>query len=130
MPTRLTSWLVRTSGFTGSRTASLRANWARGIGVAFQQIQKYERGANRVGAARIAQIAGVLGVPVTSLLESTSSADDARIEDSARVLLTDRQSLRLLEAFDKISNDAARAAIAGLVDVIAPPRKGRLRVRF
>src|SRR3712207_7041858 len=42
------------------------------IGVTFQQIQKYELGANRVGASRLASVAAALGVPVTRSEEHTS----------------------------------------------------------
>ena len=41
---------------------------AEQLGVTFQQVQKYERGMNRVGAGRLTKVANVLGVPVTKLL--------------------------------------------------------------
>ena len=40
------------------------------IGVAFQQVQKYEKGANRIGASRLSRIAAVLGVPIGELFEA------------------------------------------------------------
>jgi len=42
---------------------------AEAIGLTFQQIQKYEKGRNRVGAGRLFAIAGVLGVPVSAFFE-------------------------------------------------------------
>ena len=42
---------------------------AERIGVTFQQVQKYEKGANRVGASRLSQIASVLGISVGELFE-------------------------------------------------------------
>jgi predicted transcriptional regulator len=45
----------------------------RRIGVTFQQVQKYEKGANRVGASRLTQIADVLGVPIPSKREGARS---------------------------------------------------------
>jgi transcriptional regulator with XRE-family HTH domain len=41
---------------------------AEELGLTFQQVQKYEKGVNRVGAGRLTKIAGVLKVPVTKLL--------------------------------------------------------------
>ena len=62
----------------GARISMLRVNrgmsqamLAERIGVTFQQVQKYERGANRVGASRLSQIASVLGVSVGELFESS-----------------------------------------------------------
>ena len=61
----------------GTRLRTLRvsrgisqAALAEKIGVSFQQVQKYERGANRVGANRVVQIAAVLDVSVTEFFES------------------------------------------------------------
>ena len=62
----------------GTRISMLRVNrgmsqamLAERIGVTFQQMQKYERGANRVGASRLSQVASVLGVSVGELFESS-----------------------------------------------------------
>ena len=49
----------------------------RRIGVTFQQVQKYEKGANRVGASRLTQIADVLGVPIPTLFDGAPSAGQA-----------------------------------------------------
>jgi len=43
-------------------------NWARPLGLTFQQVQKYEKGTNRIGASRLQQISIILGVPVSLLL--------------------------------------------------------------
>jgi transcriptional regulator with XRE-family HTH domain len=45
------------------------------LGVTFQQVQKYERGVNRVGAGRLTKIAQVLGVPVTELFGANDAED-------------------------------------------------------
>ena len=46
------------------------------LGLTFQQIQKYEKGTNRVGASRIQQIADILQVPVSFLFDGGSTASD------------------------------------------------------
>ena len=97
------------------------------IGVTFQQIQKYEKGANRVGASRLTQIAGVLGVPLPTLFEGTPTAGQAVPEASARALLTHPHALRLLQAFDRISSEAMKNALLQMIESISggrPPRKG------
>jgi len=64
----------------GARISMLRVNrgmsqtmLAERIGVTFQQMQKYERGANRVGASRLSRVASVLGVSVGALFESSQA---------------------------------------------------------
>jgi len=103
----------------------------RRIGVTFQQVQKYEKGANRVGASRLSQIADVLGVPLLALFDgSATAAQQPEPEETPRALLANPHSLRLLQGFDKITSDAARAALLQLVDALAEetaPAKGTAR---
>ena len=92
----------------------------RQIGVTFQQVQKYERGANRVGASRLTRIADVLGVPLLALFDgSTTVAQQPEADETPRALLANPHSLRLLQGFDRIGSDAARAALLQLVDALA-----------
>jgi transcriptional regulator with XRE-family HTH domain len=95
------------------------------IGVTFQQIQKYEKGANRVGASRLTQIAGVLGIPLPTLFEGTPAAGQAMPDQTARTLLTHPHSLRLLQAFDKITSEAMRSAVLQMIESIAGGRPRR-----
>src|ERR1700741_3477157 len=88
----------------------------RRIGVTFQQVQKYEKGANRVGASRLTQIADVLGVPIPTLFDGAPSVGQASPEQSPRYLLAKPHSLRLLQGFDRIDNDATRLAVLHLVE--------------
>jgi transcriptional regulator with XRE-family HTH domain len=100
----------------------------RRIGVTFQQVQKYEKGANRVGASRLTQIADVLGVPIPTLFDGAPTAGhhQAAPEQSPRYLLAKPHSLRLLQGFDRIDNDATRLAVLHLVEslVQTPPARG------
>lgn len=74
---------------------------AEGVGIKFQQIQKYETGANRVSASRLWDIANVLGVPVAFFFEGLDehSAIDASGTDVRGDILTDKESLDLLWAY-------------------------------
>jgi transcriptional regulator with XRE-family HTH domain len=97
----------------------------RRIGVTFQQVQKYEKGANRVGASRLTQIADVLGVPIPTLFDGAPSHGSAPVEQSPRYLLAKPHSLRLLQGFDKIDNDATRLAVLHLVEsLMQTPGRG------
>src|SRR5713101_4777161 len=67
------------------------------IGVAFQQVQKYEKGINRVGASRLSRIAAVLGISVGELFESSedrSAADNSAGSKSPFRLLAEPDALR------------------------------------
>jgi transcriptional regulator with XRE-family HTH domain len=87
------------------------------IGVAFQQVQKYENGTNRVGASRLSRIAAVLGVSIGELFEP--SEDKPAGSKSPFRLLAERDALRVLKAFSRTSDPRVRRAIAQLVESVA-----------
>ena len=70
------------------------------IGVTFQQVQKYEKGANRVGAGRLTQIARVLNVPVNTFFEGRDSIEKVAAQgvESPLSLITHPPAFRLLQA--------------------------------
>jgi transcriptional regulator with XRE-family HTH domain len=87
------------------------------IGVAFQQVQKYEKGINRVGASRLSRIAAVLGVSIGELFEAAD--DKVANPKSPFRLLAERDALRVLKAFARTSDPRLRRAIAQLVETVA-----------
>ena len=96
------------------------------LGLTFQQVQKYEKGTNRIGASRLQQISTILQVPVAFLFEGApgdgSPADDfANAPSSAYVtdFLATSDGLALTKAFMKIANPKLRRRIVDLVDQIA-----------
>jgi transcriptional regulator with XRE-family HTH domain len=94
------------------------------IGVTFQQVQKYEKGINRVGASRLSRIAAVLGISIGELFEP--SEDKSAGSKSPFRLLAERDALRVLKAFSRTSDPRVRRAIAQLVESVAdqqPPAK-------
>jgi transcriptional regulator with XRE-family HTH domain len=96
---------------------------AEQIGVTFQQVQKYEKGTNRIGASRLSKIAGVLGVSVGDLFESSGQrADDA---SSPFRLLAETGALRVLKAYTRTTDTRIRHAIAELIEGIADSRPGK-----
>lgn len=87
------------------------------IGVAFQQVQKYENGTNRVGASRLSRIAAVLGVSIGELFEP-SKANSAGSKSPLR-MLAERDALRVLTAFSRMSDPRLRRSIAQLIESVA-----------
>jgi transcriptional regulator with XRE-family HTH domain len=92
------------------------------IGVTFQQVQKYEKGTNRVGASRLVQIANVLKVPITTLFEGVDRPVTEGTK-SPQDLLADNYALKLLQGFGDIADRGVRSALVQLVTHIA--QKGR-----
>ena len=85
------------------------------LGVTFQQIQKYEKGTNRVGSGRLYQIAALLEVPVTAFFEGGETQSAVR-NSSPYDLLADPVSLRMVQAFSELSDQKTRRAVLALVE--------------
>jgi transcriptional regulator with XRE-family HTH domain len=103
-----------------------QSNLADQIGVTFQQVQKYEKGANRVGASRLSQIASVLGVSVGELFDqSRRRPGDA---DSPFKLLTEPGAVRVLKAYVR-TDPRVRRAIVNLMEGIAGRQASRRGAR-
>jgi transcriptional regulator with XRE-family HTH domain len=96
------------------------------LDVTFQQIQKYENGANRVGASRLTQIAGALDVPLATLFDGRPTAGRAGPDLYGRALLASPHALRLLQAFHTIASGKSRMAVLRLIETVGngQPRHG------
>jgi transcriptional regulator with XRE-family HTH domain len=113
----------------GARIRMLRVNrgvsqtvLAERIGVTFQHVQKYERGANRVGASRLAQIASVLDVSVGEFFESSQAGPPGL--DSPVHLLAEPGAWRVFTAYARTPRPQVRSCIAKLVESIADRLSG------
>lgn len=83
------------------------------IGVTFQQIQKYERGTNRISASRLWEIARVLKVPVAFFFEDYQEDADALPQSSADSAIS-TEELRLLVAFNRLGKKQQAAILSFL----------------
>jgi transcriptional regulator with XRE-family HTH domain len=94
---------------------------AEGLGVTFQQVQKYERGTNRIGASRLQQIAHVLQVPVSFFFEGLPLPSDASSEEGTLIddFLATSDGLSLTKYFMRIKDPKLRRCIVHLVEQIA-----------
>jgi transcriptional regulator with XRE-family HTH domain len=85
------------------------------LGVSFQQVQKYEKGVNRVGATRLQQIATALDVSVTFFYDG-----DGKTKEVESLLFLDSAfSLRLLRAYSKIQDQAIQRHMVSLMEAVA-----------
>ena len=96
------------------------------LGLTFQQVQKYEKGTNRIGASRLQQISNILQVPVAFLFDgapdtpgSTRSAKDTPSPTYVAEFLATSDGLALTKAFMQIEDPKLRRRIVDLVQQIA-----------
>ncbi|MGB3503254.1 MAG: helix-turn-helix domain-containing protein [Mesorhizobium sp.] len=97
------------------------------LGITFQQIQKYEKGTNRVGASRLQAIAAILGVPVAFFFEDAPSLNQAgsfnEPDDNGTNFVVDflnsAEGLQLNRAFVKIPDARVRRRLVDLVKTLA-----------
>lgn len=97
------------------------------LGITFQQIQKYEKGTNRVGASRLQAISSVLNVPVSFFFEdapgSGTPSTSGFAEDNEATYVVDflssNEGVQLTRAFTKISDPKVRRKIIDLVKSLA-----------
>jgi transcriptional regulator with XRE-family HTH domain len=101
------------------------------VGLTFQQIQKYERGANRIGASRMYDLAHVLDVPVSFFFDDMP--DDVKQRDAVAVTVSDdedaagaepnplnrRETLELVRAYYRITSARVRKRMFELVKAVA-----------
>jgi transcriptional regulator with XRE-family HTH domain len=101
------------------------------LGLTFQQVQKYERGANRIGASRLYDLARVLDVTVSYFFEEMNedvmaasprhmvraTEDPPEVEGS---LLSQRETLELVRAYYRISDPQVRERVQELAKALGP----------
>lgn len=92
------------------------------LGLTFQQVQKYEKGVNRIGAGRLYEIARILGVPIDFFYEGVSgSAEGVAESNGAPVMefVSSGEGLQLSLAFMKIRDPKVRKRVLDLVKSLA-----------
>lgn len=96
------------------------------IGLTFQQVQKYEKGTNRIGASRLQQISNILQVPVSFFFEGAPNMPGHRNVDGEAPspayvsdFLATSDGLSLTKSFMKIKNGKMRRRIVDLVEQVA-----------
>ncbi|TCR62763.1 helix-turn-helix transcriptional regulator [Rhizobium sp. BK376] len=85
-----------------------------GLGITFQQIQKYEKGINRISASRLYEMAKLFGVTVADFFQG---ADD--FETQAAPHHISAEATRVARDYDKISNTRSKQAIHNMIKAVA-----------
>ncbi len=101
----------------------------KAVDLTFQQVQKYERGANRISASRLFEFAAVLDVPVSHFFEGMTSETSSGKRKPGRAKgkeggdeaghSTKRETLELVRAYYKIKDANQRKSLTGLVTALA-----------
>ena len=96
---------------------------AEAFGVSFQQIQKYERGANRISASRLHLLTRILDVPVTYFFEGLPASSEPYepivAEDEEPERMTTRETLELVRAYYRIGDPAIRQRLIDLTRALS-----------
>jgi transcriptional regulator with XRE-family HTH domain len=98
---------------------------ADALGITFQQVQKYEKGVNRISASRLQHIAKILGVPVSFFFRDDdaqpprSDQQPSSADDGISAFLFSKQGLSLNRSFLAISDAEKRKAVVDLVEALA-----------
>jgi transcriptional regulator with XRE-family HTH domain len=101
--------------------------FAAAFGLTFQQVQKYEKGVNRMGSSRLQQAADFLGVTVPFFFEGAPGGGKKAPGTAApspsyvNEFVSSQDGLRLIRAFMQIDDDAVRRSIVALVEELAEP---------
>lgn len=99
------------------------------LGITFQQVQKYEKGSNRISASRLYNTAKILGVPVQFFFEDVPGEEDkggfaeGKSDDSVMTALMNTEGVQLAKAFRDASSGEKRRLIAALARCIADMRE-------
>jgi transcriptional regulator with XRE-family HTH domain len=100
---------------------------AGALNITFQQVQKYEKGTNRIGASRLQEIATILGVPVSFFFHDGDELPPSSIgigvpsgaSNSVMQFLSSTDSLKLNQAFLRIKNPTVRRSIITFIESLA-----------
>ena len=95
-----------------------------GLGITFQQVQKYEKGTNRISASRLQHIAAILSAPVSFFFEDapgtpSDAADETQPADSVAGFISSPEGIELNKAFVGIKDNNLRRRVVNLVKAMA-----------
>ncbi len=97
---------------------------AKALGITFQQIQKYEKGANRIGASRLQAISRILGKPVSFFFSDASAPLSAKLLEVqtppvTQTAATPAETLDMIKNFIAVQDLEARRHLIGLAQALA-----------
>jgi transcriptional regulator with XRE-family HTH domain len=90
------------------------------LGITFQQIQKYEKGTNRIGTGRLINIAEALNVPIVYFFEGYANvASEENAGGDLSQMMTTREGLALARAFAQMTDPSIRQSFVDMAEAIA-----------
>lgn len=89
------------------------------LGISFQQVQKYEKGTNRIGAGRLLAMATALAVPVSYFFPQADTTDPNLTPSEALILMGMPGAIELLRDFAQIEDGGVRRSLAMLARALA-----------
>ena len=100
---------------------------ASSAGITFQQVQKYEKGTNRISSSRLQQFANVLDVPISYFFEDqqfsskAAKGDDPQMREARALcdLMATKEGLALANAFQGIKSRVLRLSVVHLVEYLS-----------
>lgn len=111
---------------------------ADALDLTFQQVQKNEKGANRIGASRLQQLSQILQVPIAWFFEGAPQTFEAGAQNVAKMgapmpdyaskFLATTDGLTIAAAFSRIKDPVLRRKIADLVEAVAPHEEAARKV--
>ena len=105
----------------------------KAVGVTFQQVQKYEKGTNRISASRLFNLSRVLDVPISFFFEDLSPAAAGAGKRRARGLseapataldfdvLSKRETIKLIRAYYRVTDPQLRKRVLDLIEAVGKP---------
>jgi transcriptional regulator with XRE-family HTH domain len=106
---------------------------ARALGISFQQVQKYERGVNRIGASRLFDLAGTLDVPISFFFDAMPPPPGGSANEPGRSsptleglpadIMSRGETLDLVRGFFRIAEPAVRKRVLELVKSLEAPAR-------
>ena len=111
---------------------------ANALGLTFQQIQKYERGANRISASKLYELSRILNVPVTYFFEGVEAEGEAgagsgpeagasgmtNVHSSDPDFTNQRETLQLISSYYRIPDAKVRAEVLSLLKTLGRTSEG------
>jgi transcriptional regulator with XRE-family HTH domain len=100
---------------------------ASALGLTFQQVQKYEGGANRVSASRLAEVAEVLGVPVSYFFNDLDLAGETATPDEQEIreMMQRPEAIELIRWYYAIADSGVRDQFLEMVKTVAQSQPRR-----
>ncbi|MAL74250.1 MAG: transcriptional regulator [Rhodospirillaceae bacterium] len=89
------------------------------VGVSFQQIQKYERGTNRMGSSRLIQIADVLDVPVSTFFEGLGKSETTNVSSASEEGPLNVKASKVAHDWQRIGDERLQTKVAEMMRALS-----------